>query len=396
MWYTENTFEPKKVGKCESTGKDFLCFALLITLFPLYGWLVGDWRALDGVSAAAGQPEPTWNTVMTGEYQERLNDWWQENIPGRQLLIRIRNQFVYTATGTSPNGNVLLGRNGYLYEKGYLDTYCQQREMMTDAQIGELVGKLLRLRKLLQDNGKELYVFITPSKALYTQEQFPWYYRIHLKDRDESQDEYRRFVACAENSGLNYYDAIDFIDRNEGALEAPVFYPTGIHWDHWWAGAASIDFVKFIGQTSGWNLTELQISGQVTTEEVQPNADLYRSMNLLEWLRMENYAPEWTVRTEGTDTPTVFCRGGSFLAESLKPLLQQGVFSPKSVYFENTYFATENFTQTFTVNDYDDIALSKYLGRSDIVILEVNHASFPNMSFGLMDYLLEHPQLVEG
>jgi len=93
----------------------------------------------------------------------------------------------------------------------------------------------------------------------------------------------------------------------------------------------------------------------------------------------------------------VFIRGGSFLGQSISSLVRADVFG-SDVHFENNYWFLDKYTAKGTLSGftaYDELPLDFLVGKSDIVILEVNEAAIANMSFGFMDYILEHPEYTD-
>ena len=109
---------------------------------------------------------------------------------------------------------------------------------------------------------------------------------------------------------------------------------------------------------------------------------------------MQYFTNNITVVEDGQH-PNVFVRGGSFLGQSINGLIQAGMFG-KDVHFENNYYFLNRYTETDTLESftaYDDFReMPELLAQSDIIILEVNEAAISRMSFGFLDYLLEHPE----
>lgn len=82
------------------------------------------------------------------------------------------------------------------------------------------------------------------------------------------------------------------------------------------------------------------------------------------------------------------------MGQTLTFLINNQMFN-KDTYVENTLVCRERFSQSSSFSDYTELNLKEELKQADIVILEVNEAHIPTMSFGLIDYLAENPQLLD-
>ena len=339
---------------------------------------------------------------MDGSFQTGFNNWWQSHFHGRAFLVRLHNQFLYSVLKTSPNTNVVIGKENQLYEPGYIGVYCAGQELMSDDDLAQVVDKAERLQTLLNEKGKELYFFLTPSKARYVSDDYPWYYDLG-PSHDESTYEFNRFLALVKNSDLKYFNCIDYIDTHRSLYQSPVFYSSGIHWSSIWGNACAAAFADYIGKTSGYAMPHASITEQPVSFPDSPSADLYQTLNLFSSApsNVQYYAPQITVTGQG-DQPNVFYRGNSFMGQSLNMLINNS-FWGKNVHFENNYYYTDRYSKSnvlssFTAyNEIDPGELSGYLHDTDIFILSIGEANFTNedsIDYQFMDYLLSHPDLI--
>ena len=85
------------------------------------------------------------------------------------------------------------------------------------------------------------------------------------------------------------------------------------------------------------------------------------------------------------------------MGQSLSTLLRAGIFE-KDVHFENSYCFTDQYNTIYNLSGfsaYDELNLDQLIGQSDILVLEVNDGAIPNMSWGFIEYLLEHPEYLD-
>lgn len=380
----------------EITTKSFISSMLfvlvffLLLLYPLAGSLIDQSVSLSGVTETEDPVICSAETVMDGSYQSSLNTWIENHFWGRSAMIKLRSQMLYSFLNESPNRNVVIGKDRYLYEPGYINwelgIFHAEEGYYTD-----LVDKLESLQELLNQNGKELFLFITPSKAYFYQDQIPRYYNLMKTEKKDLE----LFFEELSQSSLLYFDSTTYIESYSGdGIDAPVFYPTGIHWSFPWAQYAAKGFSEYITENSKWNLSTLKQNVYAEDEPEWPDADLYQSLNLIsEPKGITYYGSELTV-VEDWDHPNVFMRGGSFMGQSLSGLVRAGVFG-ENVHLENNNCFSEMYNNLQVLEsrrDYDAIGeLPQLMAEMDILILEVNEAAIGDMSFGFIDYLLEHP-----
>jgi len=376
------------------TSVSLLIF-FVILLYPLYGSLIDENLTLSGVTSTATKQPFSIETAMDGSYQSSLNSSVENNFSGRKALIKLRSQLLFSLGKESPNNNVVIGKDNYLFESGYILTELGISRVTDPNYFADLMNKLIQLDQILEKNGKELYLFITPSKAYFCKDKIP---DVYLKGSDDvlETNDYTEFLRYLKETDLHYFDSRSYIESLQGEdIEAPIYYPTGIYWSSSYGYRAAKAFSEYISETGKWTLGKIAIDESPCESPVWPDADLYQSLNLIaEPKNVQYFTNKITVVEEGQH-PNVFVRGGSFLGQSINGLIQAGLFG-KDVHFENNYYfldrySTTNTLQSFTA--YDDFhEMPELLAESDIIILEVNEAAISNMSFGFLDYVLEHAE----
>ena len=81
------------------------------------------------------------------------------------------------------------------------------------------------------------------------------------------------------------------------------------------------------------------------------------------------------------------------MGQSLTTLIRNGYFSGFT-YVENTNIFRDDLTSFETFSDYSEMDLAAELDAADIVIFEVNEAHIPSMGFGIIEYIMEHPEVL--
>ena len=65
---------------------------------------------LSGVSEAAILPPFHLKGIWDGSFQETIETYYSENLPGRELMIKLRNQAIFSLFGKSPNKHIIIGK----------------------------------------------------------------------------------------------------------------------------------------------------------------------------------------------------------------------------------------------------------------------------------------------
>lgn len=380
--------------------KYWFIVAFAITLLvPVYGKMLDANITLNGVTVTPETVNPSIETLNNGMYQAFLNDTWENEFPGKKFLLKIRNQLLYSVFNVSPNTNVVIGKDNYLFEPSYVLYETQIYPPSSEEYFDNLGDNLLQLQKLLEENEKELYIFITPSKAHFYREYVPLGYELLSANDSYSYTNYSKLLEILTERELKFYDAINYIEKNRstGILKAPIFYKAGIHWSHPWGASAAVEFLNYMNSCSKYDLSTIRIKESVSDTPIDPDTDLYSSLNLIIPATEKWYSAESIVEKSGQDHPNIFLRGGSFMGQSLSTLLRAGIFE-KDVHFENSYCSTDQYNTIYNLSGfsaYDELNLDQLIGQSDILVLEVNDGAIPNMSWGFIEYLLEHPEYLD-
>ena len=367
-------------------------FALLCV--SIYGYGIDAAFSLDGVTNSSEIEHNTFNDYWTGQAQNEVEQKYNNEFGGRTFFIRLRNQTMYSVFNKSSNKYVLMGKDKCLFEHAYVE-----RELAITRAPNEDIDKniqmLEQLNDILKQQNKELYIFITPSKAHYCYDKIPDEYFVMPKV--DEQNDYDYFINRIAKTNLSYFDSRQYIDEYGSTLEAPSFYKTGIHWSYSHAYLCTKGFLDMANEKSKFDLGNFSFKEHKTDDPLHPDADLYLTLNLLNKPRGQYYVPEMVIERQG-DKPKVFMRGGSFMGSSINHLLRYGILDG-TVYFENTNMFQNPCTsaQTYqSITNYDQyVDLKDDLAKSDIVMLEINEAAIHKMTFGFAEYLVTHKELFE-
>jgi len=379
--------------------KTFILAFFISSAFALYGKLLEPDTELSGVTHEIDVIERNVSSVMDGTYQSYIEDIWSKKFPGQAILIRIRNQVLYSIFNTSSNTNVVMGKNKYLIEPAYITNELETNGQPSNEELFDMINDISMLKEILKSNGKELYVFLSPSKAHFCEEKIPNLYVSMLDNRVEGKKTYlENFCKALDEAGITYVNATDHIEKNRTLYKAPVFYASGDHWARVWGYSSAIKLLDEINEQSKYDIGKLEVSEYVSDVPVPPDTDLYDSLNILKPASDTWYEANINLIEEGKNKPNVLFRGCSFMGQSLAGLANAGVFN-EVVHLENNYCFTNNYSEVKNMSDYlayDELPLDSLIGQSDIIILESNSAGLSDFSFGFIEYMLLHTDYLDN
>ena len=218
------------------------------------------------------------------------------------------------------------------------------------------------------------------------------------RENEYSYTNHSKLLEMLDASSILYFDSIEYIDTNKDNMifQAPVFAKTGDHWTHSWGKGAAVEFVNYMNRHSRFNLGYLSINEYSSNAPVSSDTDLYSSLNLALPAEDSWYGANVVVDRE-SDKPNVFIRGGSFTFQSLNSLINAGIFG-EDVHISNQVCFMNNYSEQIRMSGYSgyiEVDIDSLVGKSDIIVLEVNEAAIKNMSFLFIDYLIEHPEYLD-
>lgn len=372
-------------------SKLFLVFIFfLMMLFPCFSALLPD-LPISGVFKESTPPVLSARTLIDGTCQTDAENYFNEHLPGREYLIKTKNQLVFNFFNKSPVPEVLIGKNKQMLGASFVYYWYQLTGPTTDEYIEHLTQTIDRFQALMDAQGIHTFLYVTPSKVRFYQEDVPQIYRFAAPENPEP-NAYDKLMKALEPLQIPCFDSIAYLQEvSDGkSLDGyPLFNKTGTHWTQTTGARVAAALGDSIEHAFGYDLAEMSIEPAPAAEPVFPDADIFDILNMYTGAYDTYTEPVITITEEGRDHPGMLCRGGSFMGQSLAHLVRQGYFS-KDICMENTQFFRERFTNVQQFTDYDSVDIKEAFENIELVILEVNESSVDVMSFGFMDYVLEH------
>ena len=375
----------------------FLPLALAIEsnnqkLFPRVPLLRHPWlgnRTLRGVTIVPPDVHFSWRALAAGDFQRSKAARFNEQFPGREMLIRWTNEawFRIFHETASPTSTLLVAPNDVLFAKGYLHEYFLERTE-TRALV-PWVRDLRRLQDFCRQAGTGFLVVISPSKVSMSPDETPAAWRRRYDPRPRG---YVQLVQLFRENEILFVDAPALLAAERAAHPPPTpFFPKGgAHWNSR-AVWLTVNAIHAQLRAQGQPVDPLVLlKSTISNQPEGQDKDLLDLMNLA---RPFSYPCEELSfrRTEKTnDTPrTMAVIGGSFCWELIRILSISGQFSEISNHFY--YKVAKRRALDGIVSDVRSSGIPVDFGReifgADCLLLEINEAVAPQADHHLVVFL---------
>lgn len=335
---------------------------------------------------------------------ENIDDYIIQNFPGRELLVRTKNQLLYSLFDVSPNTSITKVGDT-LFSTETLNYYYHRLHSVGNSEVDLLVDKLSKFDNICREKGKKLLVVLTPTKPRYYDGTLPFaddvimlYEKKKLEDNYDNLLPYDKFSIALKNSNLNYFDSINYIDNHKDNIiggRVPLFYHSSHHWSIYKANLIGLALHEHMRKTMDIKLPRMTITASPSDVAVYPDADLFNVLNIYDKPNEQFYESIIDYKDFDNDNLNFTIQGGSFLGGLLLPQSTISVLG-KVYHIENKNFLYNNYKDHYEFETYDELNdkfdLLKCLRDTDVFILEINELNVYNATFGFLDYLLEHEE----
>ena len=358
---------------------DCILFALLMVF--LFVPFIQEWgcifpvKPLKGVFEPTLKPDLTFDNYKSNTYQANIEKYVSEHFGMREPVIRIYNQYVWSAYNKTYCHFIVPGKDGYLYYALAVNEhygtelpkhYPSNEKAMAD--VDKELRMMNKLRYVLKDYGIEFLAFIAPDKP----EVYPEYLprrdadttTIHLADY---------FSRRMEETGFPYINMTDWFVSMRDTVSFPLFPKTDSHWRY--SAIYGYDSLfRFINTLNGEAKFPALHIGLPTAYESDKLEGDEETLNLLFRIRGDKtkYKSDITVEDDTTHRkPKVLFVGDSFIWSMEGFLPTRQIMTDWEVWFYNNTAVTASTKMSESVKDID--RLSRILNVDYVVFYSAGH-----------------------
>lgn len=319
----------------------------------------------------------SWENIVNARYQEAVASRFNDDFPGRELVMRVTDEFYYRLAGSSVIDTApVLGKKRMLYEQVYLEEYLLNRT--EHEKLVPLVDKLKRLQDLCARNGTAFTLVITPSKASIYPEYIPDEWMKHVDPQPRGYD---LLVPMLKEQGIHFVDGHAILANTKLQSGQPLFPVGGIHWT-WMGVVPVINGIAENLSAQGKAMEKIDISSVHATEvhsNFEGDGDMENLMNLAFRWKYPVSILQLKPRPIPDKAMTAAIVGGSFMWKIASGMSRTRQFSEIATYY---YYKLQK--RTFVDGGYHDIAepvksvnFAREILGADAVVLELNEQMIP-------------------
>ena len=369
----------------------FVLLLLLPAIHSLTGWPPE--LPLQGAESEVPAPGIGWRAWWQGTLQPDIDAWLNRHIGLRGRWVRLANQINYSLFRELPRGEgtkVVLGRDGFLFEKVYVDEF-RRAGQSPEATLRKASAAVRRLQDRLAADGIAFLLVIAPSKAEIYPEYLPE--AADAAGRPNRRSNYENVIGFLRQDGVNLVDAHElFLEWKQEEGAPLLFAHSGTHWNYYGAARVVEQILCRLRELTGKDLPGLAVVGAETSRNVVgPDNDLGDLANL--WTRQQLVGPQiHPVREKrpGTYPPDIL-----FICDSFGTQLTQLMARSKLCRQQDTYYYNKRHfywprprASHLDPDSPDPELLPELQGRDAVVIVEVEYF-LPGIGFGFVDELLK-------
>lgn len=359
----------------------FILLVLIVLYLPIIQTFIPivKEKALKGFFEKKTKPELNSENYFKGNYQEEYMAYLNDEVPLKATITRIYNQILYSFFNQTTVNDVVIGENGYLYEKPYIKEFNGDQFNGTTINL-EKVNRLVSIHNSLERMGKKLLIVFAPGKA----SMYPKYFPSNLKKGLTDSTNYFTLVKLIGKTGLNFIDFRDYFIKYNDTTTYTIMGKKGVHWTKFASHLASDSIVSKMEQLTKKDIVDKNyIYNEVSSIPRETDDDIAQSMNLLWNTKVEVFTyPVVEYNTVGKWKPRVSVVGDSYwwtVNNNYSPLNQFSEYY-FMYYFKHTYDFEKELNAEVTEDN-----LKQYVNNSDFIILIATEANYNWFPYGFIE-----------
>ncbi|MBC7863089.1 MAG: hypothetical protein IAF38_08950 [Bacteroidia bacterium] len=369
---------------------------MLVLLLPLIQWKTKLFPIAE-LNGDIKKKDKVWFTKenwLSLKYQDSAEAWFNEEFGFRNTCVRLRNQVEFSLYNIAKAKEVVIGKEGYFYEKNYILAYTG-KDYIGDEAIADRAMKLKKLQDTLEKIHITLVIALAPGKASFYPQYIPDEF-----GAASTKTNYLALSAALKKNSTNVIDMNKWFLQMRETAKYPLFPKTGIHWSRYGTVLAIDSIIKYIEKKRNIDLpsviTEKFVSRNYALNP--PDDDLAKGMNLMfEPTPLEMGYPIYHIEdSAGKVRPTMISVADSYFMA----LFDQGI-SPKAFgkidfwYYNQEVYHDSLENKTLVA----DVELPDELIKHDVLMIMATEANLSGIGWGYIneayDYFFANKSLSE-
>jgi hypothetical protein len=359
----------------------FLFFLLFLSL-PLLQMLIPvvKVKPLKGSFRETKIPELNGSNWFSGQFSVEFENYINDSIGFRPWMVRLHHQIEYSLFNKINTQNVLQGKNGFLYESSYIDSY-NGKDYLGKIKINEKVAQIKQLQNLLSERNITLIVCLAPGKASY----YPEYFPPNLVTKETDSTNYKQFATALKEQKINHIDFNRWFLNMKKTSDFQLFPKHGIHWSFYGMLKATDSLIHFVEKDRNISMPKykyLKINHYKIPK--YSDYDIAESMNLMFQLHDEPMCyPDYRIVEEQTSyKPKTLVISDSFYWSMYNVGVGKDIFSWGGFWYYNEMIYPQSFQKPLYVKDVD---FKQKILENEVIIIMATESNLSNFGWGFIE-----------
>ena len=213
---------------------------------------------------------------FNGTYSENKEAYLKGSFGFQGDVIRLYNQLNFDFFNIASTENVVVGKQGYIYEQRYIDSYYGT-DFVGEKNIRDKAGALKQLQDTLQQHGIFLFMVFAPGKGTFYPEYIP-----DNKQKAKHRTNYQACIDACRDMNINYIDFEKYFLAIKDTSRYRLYTRGGTHWSYYGDVLAFDSIMRYVKQKTTFKLPRFKMDTIVTKTKPQfRDNDAADAMNLI-------------------------------------------------------------------------------------------------------------------
>lgn len=364
--------------------KLLLIFIFLILTLPLlqYTFSFIEENSLNGSYKLKDKPSNhrMLKNLLAGNFQIEYELYFNDHFGFRNFFVKVFNQTQYSFFNKTSAKDVEIGKEAYLYERGYIRDYMGT-SFVGKEKIIENLKRIKKIQKELYQYNINLILCFAPGKASHLPEFFPIKYDTSLK----TLSNYLYYIEQSKHLELNYIDFNEIFLNHKKKSNIKLFPKGGVHWGEYGVALAFDSLSSYVERKF-----DIQMSYFTYDEIKYPNKldfsdrDISDAMNLLfEYPAYKMPKPIYSFKNDSTlINPKLLIIGDSYGYGMTNSPIINNLFSTVEFWYYNKEIKPKRANHS---NKVENINVKEELKKFDIVLLMSTETNLYKFDFGFSE-----------
>ncbi len=339
---------------------------------------------LKGAVKIFNKPNLTYNSWFNGSYQSQMERYVNTNFGFRPIYVRLHNQINYWAFRKISTKRIVMGKEGYLHQMGYIEEYLGLNFLGKDT-INQKILKLKSVSDSLTERNIDLVVVLAAGKASY----FPEYFPDGFDTVTKVISNYEYFSKALDSAKILNIDFNSWFVSMKDTSRYPLYTKGGIHWTVYGEYLVADSMIKYIEKLKGVKLPHYKIEKiELSTASRYTDNDIEGAMNLLFPIpsNIQKAYPELSIVRTKEDMPVkTLVVGDSYYWGLYRIGLSKEIFNNGHYWCYNKNIYSKEFGKSkIPVSEIDS---RSEVEKNDVVFILLTEANLFKFAFGFIDTL---------